>query len=203
MADNRTKGALSGAASGAASGAMVAGPWGAAIGGGIGLISGALTGGAADDAEDLAEMQAMFIEMETEENLRRLNIESQMAVGDATAATAASNLQVGGSSRDYINAIQERYSNEANWLKTSSRIQQRMALKGGQAASSGLMDQLYAQQLSTLGSAFLSSWGGTTGGTGNNSTGAAMSDATPNLAKSPYQDMRAPYNQRVKMHPAI
>ena len=153
MASNASRGAFSGAASGAASGAMMTGtPWGAVIGGAIGGISGLLSGGAADDAKKLAKLQAKFTKIETKENLRRMRLQADRAIGGAVATVAASNLQLSGSSKKYINVMREQFSADQAWLRESSRLKQRMQRKGGQVASSGIMTNLYAQQISSVAS---------------------------------------------------
>lgn len=157
---NAGRGAVSGVASGAASGAMVAGPWGAVIGGVVGGISGALTGGAADDAEALAKIQAKFKKTETTENLRRMKLEAEHTLGTARAAVAASNLQMTGTSKKFVTVLEGQMAADRAWLKESSRIQERMIRKGGEAASSGIMTNLFASQIRQLGSAAVSSYGG-------------------------------------------
>ncbi len=158
MASNQSKGAFSGVASGAASGAMVAGPWGAVIGGVIGGISGLMSGGAADDAKKLAKLQAKFTRMETAENLRRMKLSAAHAVGGAEALVGASNLINAGSSLRHINAMRQQFQSDQAWMKMSGRMKARMQEKGGSAASSGIMSNLYAQQLSMVSTTALKSF---------------------------------------------
>ena len=150
---NQTKGGLTGAASGAAQGAMVGGAWGAVVGGVLGGLSGMMSGGAADDAERLAEMQAEFTEMETRENLRRMRLQAAQQVGQATAAVGASNLQMTGSSRRYVDEVRAQWNADQAWTAESGRIQARMQRRGGSAAASGVMTNLYASAASGLLSA--------------------------------------------------
>jgi hypothetical protein len=149
---NAGKGFATGASTGAASGFMVGGAWGAVIGGALGGLSGLMSGGAADKAEELAEMQAKFKERETQENLRRMQKVAAMELGGARAAIGASNVQFSGSSSRYVGAMQNQQQQDQSWYKIKSGIEQRMILKGGQTASSGIMTDMYANQISQLGS---------------------------------------------------
>ncbi len=158
MASNASRGAATGVASGAATGFMQGGPWGAVIGGVIGGVSGLLGGGAADDAKKLAKLQAKFTKIETKENLRRMRLQADRAIGGAVATVAASNLQLSGSSKKYINVMREQFSADQAWLRESSRLKQRMQRKGGQVASSGIMTNMYAQQISSVASAALNTF---------------------------------------------
>jgi hypothetical protein len=157
---NQTRGAATGVATGAASGFMVGGPIGAVVGGVLGGISGALSGGAADDAEDLADMQAKFTRMETAENVRRMKETAEAQVGEAEAIVGASNLVMSGSSKNYINELRSQWSEDINWKRRSGWMTARMQREGGQVASEGIMNNLYAQQIATVGTAAVSAYGG-------------------------------------------
>jgi hypothetical protein len=167
MASNATKGA--------ASGFMVAGPWGALAGGVIGGVSGLMSGGAADDAEKLGEMQAKFTRMETAENLRRMRLSAEDVLGGARASVAASNIQLSGSSKRYINNLSAQQSADQAWVSMSGRMSEEMAKEGGQVASSGVMSSMYAQQIGQLGSAAVGYYGGgETAGYGMDQAGIDM-----------------------------
>lgn len=153
---NASRGAVTGIASGAAQGAMVGGPWGAVIGGAIGGISGLLTGGAADDAEKLAEMQAKFDALTTNENLRRMRADAKRTIGMSDARVYASNIQMSGSTARYSKALSDETYRQIGWEEGAARVRQRMIRKGGQAASQGIMTSMYASQIRQVGSALAS-----------------------------------------------
>ncbi|MEE4249108.1 MAG: hypothetical protein V2I38_00810 [Alcanivoracaceae bacterium] len=181
---NASKGAFSGAASGAASGGMMGGPWGAVVGGVIGGVSGLLSGGAADDAEKAAEMQAKFDAMTTKENLRRMRADAQRIVGRTDATIYNNDMLMTGSNRRARNDIRDELNRQMKWEEGAASVRQRMIRKGGQAASSGIMTNMYASQIRQVGGALASYYSPVSGGDSWGSTPGTVKDPFLNRAES-------------------
>lgn len=181
MIDSRTSGAIGGAAQGASMGSAF-GPWGAVIGGVAGGLFGALGGGGEDDAKELAEERARLIQMTARENERRALLQLGGILGEAKAATYASNLQDSGSSKRYRTELESRFRQEMAWDRQKARIDAKMARKGGQVAA----DQIQYSSISSMiggagslvGSGAFSGFGGGGGGFQQKSQSIGMNVGT-------------------------
>lgn len=130
-------GAIGGGLSGAAAGAPF-GPVGIAIGAGLGVITGALSGGGENRALNLARQQADLYAMESKENVRRMDYERAMAVGQARGSVAASNLQNLYSPASYTDALESSYVSDMAYESLAGSLRERMAMNQGQAAASNI-----------------------------------------------------------------
>jgi hypothetical protein len=91
-------------------------------------------GGGEDDAERLAEEQQKQIWFAFRENKRRMMQDMGMALGASKAAVGASNLQMSGSSKRYMDALRNDYTEVMAWDKQEARMNAQMAKLGGKAA---------------------------------------------------------------------
>jgi hypothetical protein len=87
-----------------------------------------------DAAEKAGEMQADMIERTAQENKRRRELDLQHDLGSITAAVAASNIQMTGSSKRYKSGYQQQYRQEMAWETAKANMDARMAIKTGQMA---------------------------------------------------------------------
>lgn len=155
MAENsQYSGALGGAAQGAASGSAF-GPWGAVAGGVLGGVSGFLSGGGEKEAMKLAEQQMDMVRLESQENLRRMRLEMSHELGQTKAGIGGSNLQFGGSSKDYYNAMESSFLSDTYYEKLKTSLNVRMIENQGQA----MADRIEKGGLSSMLKGFTSAAG--------------------------------------------
>ena len=105
--------------------------------GAISSIAGGISGKKA--AEKAGKFQAKIIEQTAAENRRRRELDLQHQLGGVTAAVAASNLQMTGSSRRYRNVFESNYRAEMAWDKQKAMLDARAAKKGGAAVGKAAM----------------------------------------------------------------
>lgn len=107
--------------------------------GAVSSIMGGISGKKA--AKSAGKMQAKVILAIAAENARRRELDLVQQLGGITAAVAASNLQMSGSSKRYRNAFEANYRGEMAWDKQKARLDARTAKKGGQLVGQGAMYQ--------------------------------------------------------------
>lgn len=153
MLDSRVSGTIGGAGQGAATGMTIGGPVGAGIGAVIGGVMGGLGGGGEKKAKRLAEHQAKIIRRTAEENERRATLEMEQVLGGTKAAIAANNILFTGSARNYHQQLESQLNVDIEWEATKARMEEKLALMGGQAAASQIQASGITSMVKGLGSA--------------------------------------------------
>jgi len=152
MEQSQISGGIGGAAQGAAIGAQFGGPWGAAIGGVIGGVAGIFGGGGEDDAKELARTQANRIKMQGQRDLMQMRKQMNQTVGAARAGVGASNILFEGTADDYISAMSNEFESALGWQRTKTKIDQQIALKGGDMAANQIQNAGISSAIGGLGS---------------------------------------------------
>lgn len=105
---------------------------GTAVVGGISKRRSAKKGG--KEAEKLARREAELIGMETEEELRRMEFQQEQILGETRASIGASGLQLSGSSKSFLDSMEEQFGLERDWLQASGAGRADFAREGGASA---------------------------------------------------------------------
>lgn len=112
-------------------------------------IFGALKG--ADAKKEMAQKQARLTFMQRMEEIRRLQREQAYVEGAATSAVYASNVQMSGSAKRYLNDLRSEHSRQATYARAAATSEKRLIEKGGK--SPGLGAQIFGQAASGFASA--------------------------------------------------
>ena len=129
---------------------MAAGIAIAAVGVGSSLIGGAK---AAKRAKKIGRRNAELIRETAEENLRRMQIARGQKVGAAKAGVYASNVQYSGTSKKYVEALDQQFISDMAWEQRKSRLEERLARAGGQAAASTIQSSALTSAIGYVGQA--------------------------------------------------
>jgi hypothetical protein len=130
--------------------------------GALGSLFGGIFGGSAKkDAAyagaALTDQQAEFTRQQTDEQVRRFNLEADQVEGHAYAAVGASGFAPGGSMTKYADALAKEFNLEAAWMQkagyTTSRFQHQAASVQRQAADAGLFGDVLGGVSGFLGGA--------------------------------------------------
>lgn len=112
-------------------------------------IFGALKG--ADAKKEMAQKQARLTFMQRMEEIRRMQREQAYVEGAATSAVYASNVQMSGSAKRYLNDLQSEHRRQATYARAAATSEKRLIEKGGK--SPGLGAQIFGQAASGFASA--------------------------------------------------
>ena len=119
--------AVSGVASAVGGAVVAAAPY---VSVGSGLYSAERTYAAGKEAEDLADKNAATIRAEAEEEVRRVSLQQEAAVGEARAAMGA-----GGTGQSslatFLSKVQEEQSADVNWIRRSGTTKSDIARSEG------------------------------------------------------------------------
>jgi len=111
-----------------------------AIAAGISVVSGLLGASSsrkqARQAKSLARTNVELSREETAENLRRMNLERGRSLSMGRAAAGASNLQMSGSTSQYLQAMNQQWKSDMRWEERRAAIEQKRLTQGGQATAS-------------------------------------------------------------------
>lgn len=99
----------------------------------IASIAGGLSGSSKAKAAGRASARTI---METyQETARRKSLRDQQRLGLTRASVYASNVQMTGTSAEYLSQMQDEMRKENAWMERAARLNARAARKGGQAAA--------------------------------------------------------------------
>jgi hypothetical protein len=152
MEQSQATGAIGGGLQGAAQGSAF-GPVGAIAGGIIGGAMGFLGGGGEKQAEKLAQEQADLLMRQAKEQQRRLTIQLNQQMGLAKSQVYASGLQMGGSSKKYVNFMESTFRQDMAWNQEVARRNAEIVKMGGSAQSDAIKMAGIGQLFSGLSSA--------------------------------------------------
>jgi dihydrodipicolinate synthase/N-acetylneuraminate lyase len=100
-------------------------------------------------ARETARQNAKLMEMETGEQLRRMDREQVYRMGDAIAQSGASGLMLSGSTGRAVHLLENEYQRQRAWVKSTGAQQARVARGAGQLSG---LDQ-FISGIGTMGAA--------------------------------------------------
>lgn len=105
----------------------------------------------AREAEELGENQAKLIEAEGFENMRRMQLNADQALGQARASIGASNIMMSGTMADYTRNLEYHYQEDIEWLERTTAADAELARAGGYMTGREIKSSGQAQLLQGIG----------------------------------------------------
>ena len=106
---------------------------------------------AARQQEAMGREQAGLIAAETEEELRRYDLDTAKTLGMGEALSSASGFSAGSSQDNYLDSLRSEFATERDWTERVSKQRQSIAKKTGQYSASNLRSQGSAALWSGMG----------------------------------------------------
>lgn len=103
-------------------------------------------------AKSAGKQQAKMIQMEGQEQERRLKRTQQAEYKTSVAKSYASNLQMSGSTESYLHDMRSEQMREIDWLKSETAARSYAAKKGANVAASNLRSTSTTNMMASLGS---------------------------------------------------
>lgn len=109
---------------------------------------------AAKKAKRLAVNQVRTINMERDENLRRMRLQRDQQVGQAKAVAGAANIMMDrGSAGRFINEMSNQWQSDMSFARRRAQIEAEKARLGGQAAAANIRADGIGSLLGSVSSA--------------------------------------------------
>jgi hypothetical protein len=109
---------------------------------------------AAKQAKRLAINQVRTINMERDENLRRMRLQRDQQVGQAKAVAGAANIMIDrGSAGRFINEMSNQWQSDMSYMRRRAQIEAEKARLGGQATAANIRADGIGSLLGSVSSA--------------------------------------------------
>ena len=109
---------------------------------------------AARQQEAMGREQATYIAAETEEDLRRYDLDTAKTLGMGDALSSASGFSAGSSQDIYMASMAEEFKSDREWMERSSKSRQDLAKRGAGYQADALRSQGSAAMYQGIGGAF-------------------------------------------------